>query len=92
MNSLISIKGRNLVYGVLVVNEVLNLAKKSHKDCLIFKMNFEKVYDSVNWRFLEYMLAHFGFEDRWRAWIRACAFSRNDSILVNRSLTEEISI
>ncbi|MCI04498.1 LINE-1 reverse transcriptase like, partial [Trifolium medium] len=50
------IKGRNLVDGVLVVNEVVDLAKRSGKECLIFKVDFEKAYDSVDWGFLEYML------------------------------------
>ncbi|MCI31965.1 transposon TX1 putative protein, partial [Trifolium medium] len=50
------IKGRNLVDGVLVVNEVVDLAKRSGKKCLIFKVDFEKAYDSVDWGFLEYML------------------------------------
>ncbi|PNX79577.1 ribonuclease H, partial [Trifolium pratense] len=50
------IKGRNLVDGVLVVNEVVDLAKRIGKECLIFKVDFEKAYDSVDWGFLEYML------------------------------------
>ncbi|MCI39297.1 RNA-directed DNA polymerase (Reverse transcriptase), partial [Trifolium medium] len=50
------IKRRNLVDGVLVVNEVVDLAKRSGKECLIFKVDFEKAYDSVDWGFLEYML------------------------------------
>jgi hypothetical protein len=44
------------VDGVVVVNEVVELAKKSNKDCLIFKVDFEKAYDSVYWGFLDYML------------------------------------
>jgi hypothetical protein len=41
---------------VVVVNEVVDYAKKSGKQCLIFKVDFEKAYDSVDWGFLEYML------------------------------------
>jgi hypothetical protein len=74
------IKGRNLVDGVLVVNEVVKLAKKSKKECLIFKVDFEKAYDSVNWGFLEYMLQRFGFGPKWIDWIRACVFARNLSV------------
>jgi hypothetical protein len=50
------LKGRQLVIGVVVVNEVVDYAKKSGKQCLIFKVDFEKAYDSVDWGFLEYML------------------------------------
>ncbi|MCI14026.1 RNA-directed DNA polymerase (Reverse transcriptase) [Trifolium medium] len=98
MNSIVAstqsafLKGRLLVDGVLIVNEVVDLAKKSGKDCLIFKVDFEKAYDSVDWSFLEYMLERFGFCVKWREWIRACVFAGNMSILVNGSATEEINI
>jgi hypothetical protein len=81
-----------LVDGVLVVNEVVDLAKKSGKDCLIFKVDFEKAYDSVDWSFLDYMLGRFGFSDKWRAWIRACVYAGSMSVLVNGSPTAEINI
>jgi hypothetical protein len=68
------LKGRQLVDGVVVVNEVIDLAKKTGKECLILKVDFEKAYDSVEWGFLDFMLRNFGFGDKWRAWMRACFF------------------
>jgi hypothetical protein len=41
------LKGRHLVYGVVVINEVVDLAKRNGKSCMIFKVDFEKAYDSV---------------------------------------------
>ncbi|MCI68181.1 reverse transcriptase, partial [Trifolium medium] len=61
--------------GVVTVNEIIDLAKKSSKDCLIFKVDFEKAYDLVSWSFLEYMMRRFGVAEKWRSWIRACVFS-----------------
>jgi hypothetical protein len=81
------LKGRSLVDGVLVINEIVDLAKKPGKSCLILKVDFEKAYDSVEWSFLEYMLGRFGFGERWKSWIRACVFCGNMSILVNGSPT-----
>jgi hypothetical protein len=86
------IQGRHLVDGVVVVNEVVELAKRTRKECLIFKVDFEKAYDSVEWGFLEYMLHRFGFCAKWIAWIRACTFAGNLSVLVNGSPTSEICI
>jgi hypothetical protein len=80
------------VDGVVVVNEVVELAKRTRKECLIFKVDFEKAYDSVEWGFLEYMLHRFGFCAKWIAWIRACTFAGNLSVLVNGSPTSEICI
>ncbi|WJX46310.1 Amidase 1 [Trifolium repens] len=78
MNSIISknqsafIKGRHLADGVVVANEVIDLAKRSKKECLVFKVDFEKAYDSVSWTFLDYMLRNVGFGDKWRAWMKTC--------------------
>jgi len=55
------LKGRNHVDGVMVINELVDLAKKLRKECLIFKVDFEQVYDFVDWDFLEYMLVRVGF-------------------------------
>jgi hypothetical protein len=98
MNTLIApsqsafIKGRNLVDGVLVVNELVDLAKRHGKECLIFKVDFEKAYDSFDWSFLEYMLRRFGFCEIWIGWIKACVFVGNLSVLVYGSPTREINI
>jgi 2-methylisocitrate lyase-like PEP mutase family enzyme len=42
------VKGRNLVDGVMVLNEVLDLAKKMGRACLVLKVDFEKAYGSVD--------------------------------------------
>lgn len=71
MDSIIStsqsafLKGRHLVDGVLVVNELVDYAKKLKKECLIFKVDFEKAYDSVDWGFLEYMMRRVGMCEKW---------------------------
>jgi hypothetical protein len=53
------------VDGVVAVNEVIDVARKLKKKCLIFKVDFEKAFDSVSWVFLEYMLVRLGFSDKW---------------------------
>ena len=72
MNSINSIsqsaflKGRHLVDGVLIVNEVVDLTKRAKRECLILKVDFEKAYDSVDWGFLEYMITRVvGMEEKW---------------------------
>jgi hypothetical protein len=55
------LKERQLVDGVVVVNEVVDMAKRSGRSCLILKVDFEKAYDSVEWSFLAYMMDRFGF-------------------------------
>lgn len=43
-NQLPFLKGIMLVNGVVVVNEVIYLEKRSKKECLIFKFDFYKAY------------------------------------------------
>jgi hypothetical protein len=80
------------VDGVVVINEVVDLARRSGQSCLIFKVDFEKAYDSVEWSFIDYMLGRFGFCDKWKDWIHACVFAGSMSVLVNGSPSEEINI
>ena len=40
--------------------------KRIKKGCFMFKMDFEKAYDSVSWAFLDCMMNHLGFDDTWR--------------------------
>nr|GEY25499.1 RNA-directed DNA polymerase, eukaryota [Tanacetum cinerariifolium] len=49
---------RQILDGPLILNEVLQWCKDKKKHALVFKVDFEKVYDSVRWKginFLEYM-------------------------------------
>lgn len=44
-NQLTYLKGRLLVYGNMTINEVIDLARRTGKSCLIFKVAFEKAYN-----------------------------------------------
>ncbi|PNY01857.1 cysteine-rich receptor-like protein kinase, partial [Trifolium pratense] len=83
---------RQILDGVLVVNELLDLAKRRKDKCLFFKVDFERAYDTVNWNFLDYMMVRMGFAEGWRRWIRACVFQSSMSVLVNGSPTEDFSV
>ena len=53
------------------------------KEGAVFKIDFEKAYDHVNWNFVDEVLERKGFKDRRRRWIRGCLSSVNFSVLVN---------
>ncbi|GJW19403.1 RNA-directed DNA polymerase, eukaryota, reverse transcriptase zinc-binding domain protein [Tanacetum coccineum] len=86
------ISGRQILDGPLMLSEVIEWYNKKNKKLMIFKVDFEIAYDSVSWSYLDYVLIHFGFSDKWRGWIRACLQSARTSILVNGSPTKEFSI
>ena len=85
------IKVRQLLHGVLIANEVVEEANRCKKPCLVFKVDYEKAYDSVSWEFITYMMTRSGFCPRWLKWIRGCLHSASISILVNGSPTTEFS-
>lgn len=58
------IKGRYILDGVLSANETMDFLKKSRKICLIFKVDFKKAYDSINWKFLLNIMSRMGFGDK----------------------------
>jgi hypothetical protein len=86
------LKGRNLLDGVLIVDEVIDYARKVKSQCLILKVDFEKIYDSIDWDFLVYMLTRLGFGTKWVSWMKACECGGSMSILVNGCPTEQIDI
>ncbi|KAJ9564765.1 hypothetical protein OSB04_000731 [Centaurea solstitialis] len=83
------IKGRNILDGVLVANEVVDFIRGKKRKGLIFKVDFEKAYDSVNWNFLLDTLRRMGFRDKWIRWISTCLRSSHVSVLVNGAPSKE---
>lgn len=59
------IKGRHILDGVVVLNEAIEEAKKTKGRRFIFKVDFEKAYDSINWAYLLEMLEHLNFPFKW---------------------------
>ncbi|GAU25209.1 hypothetical protein TSUD_151090 [Trifolium subterraneum] len=78
--------------GVLVVNELIDLAKRRKDKCLMFKVDFEHACDTISWKYLEYMMAHTGFPLGCLKWMRACIFQSSMSVLVNGSPTDEFTM
>ncbi|MCI04470.1 RNA-directed DNA polymerase (Reverse transcriptase), partial [Trifolium medium] len=78
--------------GVLIANELVEEAKRRGKETILFKVDFEKAYDSVNWNYLDEMMMCMGFCDQWRRWIAECLNSASVSVLVNGSPTKEFRI
>ncbi|GJZ46309.1 RNA-directed DNA polymerase, eukaryota [Tanacetum coccineum] len=55
----------------------------------MFKVDFQKAFDSVRWDYLDDILGKFGFGSRWRGWIHGCLQYSKASVLINGSPTDE---
>ncbi|GKF68936.1 cysteine-rich receptor-like protein kinase, partial [Tanacetum coccineum] len=82
---------RQILDGCLIANEIIHMAKIEKQNLLLFKVDFEKAFDCVNWRFLHDM-RQMGFRVRWRNWIDACLSFTSTSVLVNGSPSTEFKM
>ncbi|KAJ0520598.1 putative RNA-directed DNA polymerase [Helianthus annuus] len=97
INSLISdsqsafISGRYILDGPLIINEILSWSRVMGKSLFLFKIDFEKAYDNVNWEFLISVMRQMGFPEKWSKWIYGILASARSSVLVNGSPTFEFA-
>ena len=52
---------------VLIANKLVDEKRRSRKEGVVFKIDFEKAYDQVNWNLLDHELERKGFSSRWRS-------------------------
>lgn len=83
------VANRQILERPFILNELVSWCKSSKYKALIFKVDFEKAYDSVRWDYLVDILHKFGFGDKWRMWIKGCLYSSMGSVLVNGSPSSE---
>ncbi|GJT33965.1 RNA-directed DNA polymerase, eukaryota [Tanacetum coccineum] len=83
------VKDRQILDGPFILNELIQWCKVKKKHSFLFKIDFEKAYDSVRWDYLDDILKKFGFGEKWRGWIQECLHSSWGSVIVNGSPTEE---
>ncbi|KAL4348556.1 hypothetical protein GQ457_17G007420 [Hibiscus cannabinus] len=75
--------GKQITDCNLIANEVIDDIKKNNRAAIVFKADFSKAYDTVDWKFLELIMERMGFGKRWRKWIRLCISTPSISVLVN---------
>jgi len=86
------VKDRQILDRILIENEVVDEACKLKKDLLLFKVDFEKAYDFVDWGYLDDVLGRMTFPTLWRKWMKECVGSATSSVLVNGSPTNEFPL
>jgi len=75
--------GRNIMEGAVILHETLHELHTKKIDGVIFKIDFEKAYDKVNWNFLQQTLRMKGFSPKWCNWVRIFTQGGNVNIKVN---------
>lgn len=74
---------RQILDTVMAANETVDDLMAAKRDGLVCKLDMEKVYDHVNWNFVDYMLSRWGFGVKWRLWMKSCIPTTSFAVLVN---------
>ncbi|GKE68056.1 putative RNA-directed DNA polymerase, eukaryota, reverse transcriptase zinc-binding domain protein [Tanacetum coccineum] len=86
------ILGRKIIDGPLILSKVIDWYKKRNKKLMLFKVDFEKAFDSISWRYLDYVLDKLGFGIRWCNWINNGLMLARTSTLINGNPSSEFSL
>ncbi|GJU23286.1 hypothetical protein Tco_1156628 [Tanacetum coccineum] len=78
------VPGRRISDNILITQELMhNYHRNIGPPRCAFKIDIQKVYDTVDWHFLEGILKGFGFNPHMIKWIMACVTSTSFSLSFN---------
>lgn len=86
------VSDRQILYGILVANKIMDYSKREKKNFMMFKEDFSQAFDCVNQDYLRVMMRKFGFGVKWMHWMEAGVFSSSMSLLVNGSPTKDFKV
>nr|GEW06599.1 RNA-directed DNA polymerase, eukaryota, reverse transcriptase zinc-binding domain protein [Tanacetum cinerariifolium] len=86
------VKHHQILDGPLMVSEAIQWCKRKKSKLMVFKIDFEKAFDSISWDFLLQVMHYMGFKEKWIKWISGCLNSASSLILINGSPTREFNI
>ncbi|GJU66010.1 RNA-directed DNA polymerase, eukaryota [Tanacetum coccineum] len=79
---------KHLEHDIVAAVENFLLQHKKIK-AMVFKVDFEKAFDSIRWDYLQDVLKMFDFGHKWCGWINGCLNSAIGSVLVNGTPTSD---
>jgi hypothetical protein len=75
--------GRHILEGVVILHETIHELHRKKMDGVLFKIDFEKAYDKVNWNFLQQAMRMKGFDPIWCQWVQRYIEKGSVGIRVN---------
>ncbi|CAN0857898.1 LINE-1 retrotransposable element ORF2 protein [Linum grandiflorum] len=80
------VRGRSIIDNVMVAFETIHSMKKRWAGKwgdVAVKIDISKVYDRVEWVYLEAVLRQMGFHERWVHWMMMCVRSVQYTVMIN---------
>lgn len=75
--------GRRISENIVYAADLLRACHLRKAPTVIFKIDFRKAFDSVNWLSLLMILSARGFDNRWCGWIHSILSTGHTSVLLN---------
>ena len=79
------VKDRQILDAVLIANELVDSTLRRKKQGMVCKLDIEKAYDSISWKFLYQVMGRMGFGSLWLSWIKWCISTASFSVPINGS-------
>lgn len=83
---------KHILDSILILNKTVDFVNRGKQKEIVFKVNFEKAYNSVVWDFVNDMMRGVNFHWKWRKSMRGYLSSTSMSVLVNGSPTGEFQL
>jgi hypothetical protein len=85
------IPGRWISENQLIVHELLHSFKtrKVKEGFIALKIDLQKAYDRMNWKFLQAVLINYGFHETFVQWVMECVSTVSFSVLINGGKTKQ---
>nr|CAD1838381.1 unnamed protein product [Ananas comosus var. bracteatus] len=77
------IRGRHILDNFYCAHFLIHHLHASKKQAALFKIDFDRAFDHINWAFLLDLLIARGFSSRWTGWISALLSSSSSAVLLN---------
>ena len=68
---------------IVLAEEIVAAWHRDGTADFMWKVDFAKAYDSIDWRFLWNVLRRRGFPETWVGWVKQCVTTSTFSVLVN---------
>ena len=75
--------GRQMSEGIVLAEEIVAAWRRDRTPGFLWKVDFSKAYDSLDWRFLWNVLRRRGFPETWVRWVKQCVTTTTFAVLVN---------
>lgn len=73
-------------------DELISWIRKRKAKAFMFKVDFEKTFDCLNWGYLNSIMTQMNFEQKWINWIMGCLSSARASVIINGAASKEFPL